>query len=110
MSVVYKDNTGNIKNDTAQKASLFLRFMEDAVVLASTPNTPKKMGNLRQDILKQVLGLSGKIMWQKNYAGYQEVKQYKNYTTAGTGPHYAENAIRDGIGKTSEVARKAGLI
>lgn len=110
MSVTYTSHVGKIKGDTQQKTSIFLRFAAEQVVDDSLPRTPKKMGNLRQDILRQILGLKGKIVWGKNYAAFQETKQFKNYTTPGTGPRFAEDAI-NGIGdKTADIARKAGLI
>lgn len=110
MSVQYTDNTGKIKNDTKQKTSIFLRLIADKIVGDSTPGTPKERGNLRQDIHKQILGLSGKIIWGKNYAVFQETKQFKNYTTPGTGPHFAENAAKKAHDHTSDVARSVGLI
>lgn len=61
-------------------------------------------------MLKQVLGLHGKVIWGKNYAGFQERKQYQNYTTAGTGPHFAENAVRTVAARADEHFRRAKLI
>lgn len=110
MGVQIKDNTPKIKSDMNQRASLFVRFMAEEIVDDSEKHTPKKMGNLRQDILRQVLGLKGKIIWGKGYAAIQETKQFRNYTTPGTGPHFAENAVKGSRGKVSDVARKAGLI
>lgn len=110
MSVKITDNTRTITNDTKSKSSIFLRLMADEIVAIALPKTPKKMGNLRRDILKQVLGLSGKIVWGKNYAAKQEVTQFKRYTTPGTGPHYAENSVNAGVTRTTSVAKKAGLI
>lgn len=109
-SVHITDNTPQVKSDLAQKSSIFLRLAADLVMNLAEPNTPKKRGNLRRDVVRQVLGLKGKIVWGKNYAKYQETKQFKNYTTAGTGPHFAENAINDMIKKTDNIGRKAGLI
>ncbi len=105
----YTDNTNQAINELQQRASLFLRFMAEEIVKDAEPKTPKKTGRMRMDVLKQVLGLNGKIKWGKNYAVYQETKQFKNYTTPGTGPHFAKNAAMGSISKTSEVARKAGL-
>lgn len=110
MTVVIKDFTAQNKGNMEQKASIFLRFMAEHIVALSTPRTPKKTGRLRMDINKQILGLSGKIKWGKNYAIYQETKQFKNYTTPGTGPHYAEDSVHQGINETQKVAQKAGLI
>jgi hypothetical protein len=110
MSVKIKDNTSNVKKGILIKANIFLRSFADDVVRISTPNTPRDTSRLRSDVLRQVLGLKGKIVWQKKYAGIQEVKQFVNYTTPGTGPHYAENAIKDAVKRTSVTARKAGLL
>ena len=104
------DHTASLEAQLLQKASIFLRLTSEAIVAASTPNTPKKTGRLRMDVVKQVLGKNAKIIWGKNYAIYQEEKQFKNYTTPGTGPHYARNAVRDVIKDVSTFARQAGLI
>lgn len=105
-----RDNTDQITNNITQKSNIFLRLMADKIVNISTPKTPKKTGRLRMDINKQVLGLNGKIKWGKGYAKIQEVKQFKNYTTPGTGPHFAENAVNEGVKETSKIAKQAGLI
>lgn len=104
------DNTKRIQRDVEIKSSIFLRLMADAIIKIANPRTPKDTGRLRADIIRQVLGLKGKIVWGKDYAVYQETKQFKNYTTPGTGPHFAENSVNDGVKKTSEIARKAGLV
>ena len=104
------DNTGKIINDTEVKASIFLRTMADEIVKISTPKTPKKSGRMRMDIVKQVLGLKGKVKWGKNYAVYQETKQFTNYTTPGTGPHFAEDSVNEAVTMTNEIARRVNLI
>lgn len=93
MSVRYTDNTAKIISDTAKGANLAVRFMLDDIDRSAFPITPKREGNLRRDILKSVLGTKGTITWGKRYAIYQESKQYANYTTPGTGPHYAEKSV-----------------
>lgn len=110
MSVRITDNTPRIKISTAQSASLFLRMFGDEVLRLSTPKTPKNLGNLRRDTRVKVLGLNGKIEWRKKYAAYQEVKQYANYTTPGTGPHFAEDSVKQALNKSDAIARKAKLI
>jgi hypothetical protein len=84
--------------------------MADEIITISTPRTPKKTGRLRMDILRQVLGLKGKVQWGKNYAVYQETKQFRKYTTPSTGPHFAEGGVKEGVNRTGSVARKSGLI
>lgn len=104
------DNTSSTFTGLQQKASIFLRLISEQIVNDAEPNTPKKSGRMRMDVVKQVLGLSGKIKWGKNYAVYQETKQFKNYTSPGTGPHFAQNAAEGSINKTGDIAKKAGLI
>lgn len=110
MSVKVTDNTIRLQGEFAIKASIFLRQMAEKIVNISTPKTPKKTGELRRGIVKQVLGLKGTIKWGKNYAVYQETKQFRKYTTPGTGPNYALNAVKKGVSKTTIVARSVGLI
>lgn len=109
MTVIIHDNTNEVLKTLDQKSNIFLRMASDEVVKISIPNTPKKTGRLRMDIVKQVLGLKGKIVWGKNYGVFQELKQFKKYSTPGTGPHFAENAINAMIKLTSKIAKAAGL-
>lgn len=110
MSVHITDNTVRIKIDTTRGASLALRYMVDDIDRIANPRTPKKLGNLRKDLLKQVIGLHGRIEWRKRYAAIQEKKQFKNYTTPGTGPHFAENAVRKVAKDHLKYFRKARVI
>jgi hypothetical protein len=104
------DYTPEVLKTLDQKSNIFLREASDEVVKISTPNTPKKTGRLRMDVVKQVLGLKGKVVWGKNYAKFQELKQFRNYTTPGTGPNFAINAILGMIKLTGKIAKVAGLI
>jgi hypothetical protein len=110
MSVKYTSTTAQVDKQISIKSSIFLRTFADAVVAESTPNTPKEKGNLRNDVIRQVLGLKGKVVWGKNYAGIQETKQFKNYTTPGTGPHFARNAVENVTKRTNAIAKSVGLI
>ena len=110
MKVIVKNNMPKIQNDKKLKSSIFLRALTDEVVTTSTPKTPMRTGRLRMDVVKQVLGLKGKIVWGKNYAIYQESKQYRNYTTPGTGPHFAENSVKEVVRNSESIAKKVGLI
>ena len=110
MSVKITDNTKQVNNNIAVKTSIFLRLMTDEIVKISTPKTPKREGYLRRDVTKQVLGLNAKIVWEKNYAARMERVQFANYTTPGTGPHYAEDSVKEAGKRIAEVAKRAGLI
>lgn len=104
------DRSAQFAQSTKQKASIFLRTAAEEIVKESTAHTPKKTGRLRMDVLKSVLGLHGQVEWRKNYARFQEDKQFANYTTPGTGPHYAENAVKKVINGTMIIAKRVGLI
>lgn len=110
MGVRVIDNTPVVKETLNQKSSLFLRIIAEEIVALSTRSTPMKTGALRRDVLKQVLGLHGQVVWAKDYARYQEDKQFKNYTTPGTGPHFAESAVTKVVDGTAIIATRAGLI
>lgn len=110
MSVTIQDFTPQIINDMTQKASIFLRQSAEEIVQISTPNTPMKTGQLRRSVLKEVLGLKGKVQWKKDYAAKMETVQFKNYTTPSTGPHFAESAVEQVAKKTGGIAKSSGLI
>lgn len=110
MAVKITDYSAKIESDLLQKGSLFLRLAAEEVVNLSQRKTPKKTGRLRMDVIKQALGNNAKIIWGKKYAIYQEEKQFKKYTTPGTGPHFARNAINDVVKNTNGLVKKAGLI
>lgn len=124
-----------IKSEHKNKVSLAVRFTLEGIHRESTKNTPKKTGQLRADIKKSVRGNTGKIVWGKRYAAAQEVghmtvrKQrtfktadgnwitlkpgrynFKNYTTPGTGAHFAENAVNKEAGEFHKYLRMAGLL
>jgi hypothetical protein len=60
-----------------------------------------KGSHLRDSTFISVFGTKGQIVWNKHYAESQERgfsksgKKFVNYTTPGTGPHYAEKSIEE---------------
>lgn len=115
MPVQVTDNSTRIIADLTRKSNVALRFAVDRIDKTANPKTPKKEGFLRRDVLKQVLGLSGTIIWPKKYAQAQEAgvirgHRVRNYTTAGTGPHFAENAVAQVVKTIAVDFKKAGLI
>lgn len=111
------DNTVKILVDDLRNASLALQFMLQDIQRKADPKTPKDTGRLRQSPVRQVLGLKGIIEWKKVYAQYQErgarkdgSHRVRNYSTPGTGPHWAENAVIE-VAKSAELYfKKARLI
>lgn len=111
MSVKVKDNTALIALQTARNASLGLRYLTDEIQTLAEPNTPKNKGDLRRNVLKTVTGLSAKIKWAQKYASRQEGgKGIRNYTTSGTGPHFAETAVNRATNSPQGAFKKARLI
>lgn len=116
MSVKTTDNTSRIKIDIQRKANLAVRFLLDGIDRSARPNTPKEFGPLSQSVQKQVLGTRGIITWPQKYAQPQEAgiihgSRVRNYTTPGTGPHFAENAVtKEAIHNAAVYFKKAGLI
>lgn len=118
MSVKVVDNTLALKTKTQQSAALSLRFMTDAIVSTSKPRTPQGDTRfLRQNVLKQVLGLHATVLWAVAYAQYQErgarkdgSHVVKNYSTSGTGAHFAETAVDKVVASAEQYFKEAQLI
>lgn len=111
MSVKIEDNTNKVILQIQRQASLAVRYMLDDVHQISTPVTPRDKGYLRRNVMKSVIGLKGSIKWGQKYASRQESgRRIRNYTTAGTGPHYAENSVRSVAKSPQNAMRKARLI
>lgn len=104
MRVEVTDNTPQILDLVRRKQSIGLRRLANQVVKTSRPKTPKDKGDLRNNTLVQVLGLRARIAWNQDYAFIQEHTQFRNYTTPGTGPHFAEDAVNE------VVSQGAGLL
>ena len=70
-------------------------------LLNSAPKrTPAKKFRLRRSVRYQVLGNQAVIRWLAPYAAAQEAGQangriFRNYTTAGTGRGFAQNALSE---------------
>lgn len=110
MSVSVKDNTPKVIASIERSANLAIRYMLEDIHEISDPITPKKEGNLRANVKKTVQGKSGQIRWGQRYAKKMETIQFRNYTTAGTGPHYAERAVRSASKSPRNAMIKARLI
>lgn len=115
MSVKYIDYTIPLEIKNSRAVNLAIRYMLDGVDQEAFRNTPKKRGELRKDIYKQASANSGKIQWRERYAAVQEAGSIKgtrirNYTTPGTGPKFAENAVKKVVSNSISYMRKAGVV
>lgn len=114
MSVRVTNNMPQVVNQVNNGIPLAFRLMLEAVHRYSLPGTPKKYGNLRADVVKEVHGLHGSITWSKDYAVYQEAgithgTTMSNYTTPGTGPHFAKRAVARVVSTSPAYFRQAGI-
>jgi hypothetical protein len=111
MSVIIHDNTPVLLERSVVNGALAIKRALDDAKRLSRPKTPYSGvgkhgagsgGHLRDSVLTQVLGLHGKIVWDKVYAQFQErgrrvdgSHKVKNYTTSGTGTKFAEDTMRE---------------
>lgn len=111
MSVRYSDNTAYIKAKVSSGVPLALRFALDDIQRISNPKTPRRLGDLRLQVRKEVRGRTGTITWWSNHAIYQEdpKKPFTNYTTPGTGPHFAKNSVHEVVHNFDYYLKKAGI-
>lgn len=107
--VKISDNTAKVLIDKKLKANTFLTLFMNAVRSTSRPTTPKREGDLRKEVLQQVLGTKGTLIWNRKYARKQEEVQHRNYTTAGTGPHFAKNAVEKVSKEVDKYIKQAQL-
>lgn len=118
MSVKIEDNSKRVIAILRNRAVYTLRLFADDVKKESTPKTPKKEGDLRKLVLisskAHANGAKATILWDRKYAQYQErgmrkdgSHKVRNYTTPGTGPHYAENAVKKKIKHFSKYVEQA---
>ena len=113
MAVKVRNNTARLKAKIENNTAVMIRLMLRDIHAKAEPNTPRKYGNLRDQVSERALGKTGYIEWHAEYATYQEDgSQGKpwHYTTPGTGPHFAENAVNEVVANLDEYARKSNLI
>jgi len=114
--VKIEDNTMTVYLNKRLKASTFLSFLINDIVNVSKPKTPKKDGDLRAKIIKQVLGTKATLIWNRKYAQYQErgmrrdgSRVIKKYTTPGTGANFAQNAVNQVSKNIDKYVKQAQL-
>lgn len=109
------DLTPPIMVKTARGINLALRMMTDAIDDEAFRKTPKKKGELRKDLHKTVGATKATIRWQPKYAAAQEAgvirgSRVRHYTTPGTGPHFAENAVKKVVNNGDHYFKRANVI
>lgn len=120
MSVTIQDNTVSVKNDVETGMGLAIRLLLEDIFVEATPVTPMEKGDLRKRVLRKMEGnRKGSITWESSYAGVQEqgfrrtangIVFFRNYTTPGTGPHYARDSVENIMARLPEYLEKVGLV
>lgn len=103
--------TSNVRYVTSKKElgmELAIRLALEDIRRTAEPLTPRKTGVLRSSAV--VRANEGVVNWTADYAVYQENKEYQNYTTPGTGAHFAERAVRQVEARFDQHLRAAGVI
>lgn len=103
MSSRVLDNTPLIKHLVQSRATLTNRLLIEEIHSRSIHKTPMDKGALRTMVSKSVAGNVAEIQWRAPYAIFQENKQFQNYTTPGTGPHFAESSVSEAMDKLQEI-------
>ncbi len=118
-----------IRAESAIPSEFVRLYKRNAVAI-----TPRKTGALRRSIITRQVGNTAEISWRSAYAipqnqGFHTVAtkrvvnidgsfvtlmpgvyRYHNYTTPGTGPHFANIAYQATISQMPEVIRALGLV
>ena len=110
MSVQVDDKMPEIGAKMSSNIPIALRYALEDVHQIANPMTPKDKGDLRMNVTKEVEGTRGKITWRQKYAIYQGRKQYKRYTTPGTGPFFDTKAINEVVPNFKKYLAKARII
>ena len=103
MSVRVTDNTNLIDFLVNTRVFTTNRLLLEEAHMISLHRTPMKTGALRTMVQKAIDGTVGHIQWNAPYAIYQEENQFKNYTTPGTGPHFAESSMQGAMDKLQDI-------
>lgn len=119
---VFSDTEG-VKSEIKTRESLCLRLMLEDIHRKSTPITPLADTRfLRGQVHKSFLGFNkAYIEWSVHYAAVQEKGwrydpksgkkiYFRNYTTPGTGAHFAEKSVDQVIANANNYFYLGGLI
>lgn len=112
--VFFKDASSNnakllIRGESAIPREWLKRYKKNVVSL-----TPMKSGALRRSIITLASGNQANVSWRSRYAVVQNSPEsygltYRNYTTPGTGSHFANKAYARTNAEMPAVLRELGL-
>lgn len=108
MAVRIQSNTRQIIVETELGMEFAIRLALEDIRRTAAPITPMKTGELRSSAV--VRANEGVVNWTADHSEILENKQFQNYTTPGTGPHFAERAVRQVEQRFDQHLRTAGVI
>jgi hypothetical protein len=115
MGVKFTSNFAELAAKKPLEIGLAIRFAIDDIQATAEPNTPKRDGDLRSEVKKEVINTRGRIQWVSPYAAAQEAGIIHggivtNYTTPGTGKDFAKNAVEEVNARFDKHLRRSGAI
>lgn len=100
----FVDNTDYLKGLMNNRIHLMNNSLTSEIRKEAYFITPQKNGDLHTQIVTRSSGNEATITWEMPYAAYQErgmradgTHVIKNYTTAGTGPHFAQQSAHTAL-------------
>lgn len=106
MGVKITDNSALTKFKVESDIMVINRFIIEDIHFKSSPATPMKTGDLRLKVDKTTEGKKSVIRWLSPYSAIQENVHFKNYSTPGTGPHFARDSVKSTMNNLNEQIRK----
>lgn len=111
--VVVNLNSNYVFDKLDQKVTVANRLILDAIQKESRKRTPlAETGQLRGQVSKKVITNHAIITWQVPYASYQERGMrydgshvIKHWTTPGTGPDFAKEAVAKVLDRAEDYYR-----
>lgn len=112
----FQNNAPYIKAMMENRVFLFGQYLASETKKRALLITPTKYGNLHSQISIRSHGIATSITWMMPYAAYQErgmradgTHVIKNYTTPGTGPHFAQQSVSEIKSRYGDVWQRVQL-
>lgn len=108
MAYRYNSKVRYVQAKTELGMQMAIRLALEDIRRTAEPLTPRRTGELRSSaIIRQSEGV---VQWTADHAEILENKEFSNYTTPGTGAHFAERAVRQVEQRFDQHLRAAGVI
>lgn len=112
----FEDNSKYIMALMQNRKFLFGQYMASDIKRRAISITPNKYGNLHTQIYVKGYGETTSITWRMPYAAYQErgmradgTHVVRNYTTPGTGPHFAQQSVHETLTEFGDLWKRTQI-